>query len=471
MSTELERQAERDLAQADLYFYSRFMFYRRKHFKWRRNWHHKVICDALMDVFHGRRRNVIINLPPRYSKTELAVTNFCSWALGKVPDAEFIHTSYSTMLAVKNSAGVREQIQHEAFGEIFPGVRLALDATAKDHWKTTAGGVFYATGSGGTLTGFGAGKAREGFGGAIVIDDPHKADEATSDTMRGNVIDWYQNTLESRRNSPETPIILIMQRLHEDDLAGWLLAGKSGEHFDHIMIPAISVEGEALWPWKHDIETLRVMEKKKPYVFAGQYGQRPAPAEGGIFKPDLITIVDALPRGLRLARGWDFAATDENEKGKNGKVKAEPDYTAGAKLGIDEVGRVFITDMNHFRGSPLEVERSLKNTADRDGHGTLISIPQDPGQAGKAQAQMFVRMLGGYTVEATVETGSKATRAAPLASQVEAGNVFMLRAPWNDGLISEMRMFPNGSFDDQVDACSRAYARLVLKKGGAFGSV
>ncbi|MGE8444300.1 MAG: hypothetical protein ACN6OS_22215 [Comamonas testosteroni] len=156
------------------------------------------------------------------------MVNLIAWAFGKVPDAEFIHCSYSTPLAVNNSTQVRNLVQHEAFTEIFPELRLATDAGS--HWKTTAGGVMYATGTGGIITGFGAGKHREGFGGAIIIDETHKADEAKSDTIRKGVIDLFQNTLESRKNSPDTPIIVIMQRLHEDDLTGWLLGdrGKDG---------------------------------------------------------------------------------------------------------------------------------------------------------------------------------------------------------------------------------------------------
>lgn len=469
----VELQAIRDLAQEDLYFFSRYMFYRRRNFKWKRNWHHKAICDALMAVYRGEIRNLIINIPPRYSKTELAVVNFCAWAMGKAPDSEFIHTSYSAKLAAKNSAGVKEQLTHEAFADVFPGVLLSADSAAKDDWKTTAGGSFYATGSGGTITGFGAGKARDGFAGAIVIDDPHKADEASSDTIREGVIEWFQNTLESRVNNPLTPKILIMQRLHERDLAGWLLDGGNGEEWAHLCIPSINdgswpewsggKVGDALWPWKHSIDALRVMERKKPYVFSGQYQQKPSPSEGGIFKPDRITIVDALPFDLTQARGWDFAATTETEA-------ADPDYTVGAKLATDSIGRIFIVDIVRDRMTPFDVELSLKNTAARDGTEVRISIPQDPGQAGKMQSLYFVQKLAGYIVSATTETGAKETRAAPLASQVEAGNVYMLRAPWNDALIAEMRMFPNGAHDDQVDACSRAFSALFSQSSPAWTS-
>ena len=194
-------EAAQILAYNNLYFFARWMFLQRKGYKWMQAAHHKLVCDALMRVFNGECRRLIINIPPRYSKTELAVVNFIAWAIGRVPDSEFIHASYSATLAVNNAVNVRNLIQHETYRAIFPDVQLA--SQAQGHWKTTAGGVVYATGTGGTITGFGAGKHRDGFGGALILDDLHKADEARSDTVRNGVIDWFQNTLESRKNSPQ----------------------------------------------------------------------------------------------------------------------------------------------------------------------------------------------------------------------------------------------------------------------------
>ena len=437
-----------ELAKADLYFFSRWMFHARRKYQWLRSPHHKIICDALMRVFRGECKRLIINIPPRYSKTELAVVNFIAWAMGQVPDAEFIHASYAAPLALNNSSGVRALLQHEAFQKIFPGCKLASEAKA--HWTTTAGGVMYAAGAGGTITGFGAGKHREGFGGAIIIDDPHKPDEARSDVMRQGVIDWFQNTLESRKNSPQTPVILIMQRLHEEDLAGWLIDGGNGEEWEHVCLPAIQDDGTALWPAKHDIETLRRMERAAPYVFAGQYQQRPAPAEGGVIKPDNIQVVDAIPaETIKWVRGWDLAST------------VDGDYTAGGKLGKLPDGRFIIADMVRLRCGPDERDTALKNTASRDGRGVRISIPQDPGQAGKTQVLYLTRSLAGYNVITSPESGDKITRAEPLAAQINVGNVLMLRGPWNDELIAEMRMFPNGKNDDQVDSLSRAFSELI----------
>lgn len=450
-----ERFAAAQLAKADLYFFSRWMFFQRRRYKWLRSSHHKIVCDALMRVYHGLCKRLIINIPPRYSKTELAVVNFIAWTLGQVPDAEFIHASYAAPLAVNNSANVRTLVQHEAYQHVFPDCRLASDA--KSHWTTTEGGVMYAAGAGGTITGFGAGKHREGFGGAIIIDDPHKPDEAKSDVVRQGVIDWFQNTLESRKNSKETPIILIMQRLHEHDLAGWLLDGGNGETWEHVCLPAIQEDGTALWPEKHAIGDLHRMEQAAPYVFAGQYLQRPAPPDGGLIKPDAIETIDALPAGpIKWVRGWDLAAS------------VDGDYTAGAKIGKLEDGRFVIADMVRARCGPDERDKTLKNTASRDGKSVRISLPQDPGQAGKTQALYLTRNLAGYRVTTSPESGDKTTRAEPLAAQINVGNVLMLRGHWNEALVNEMRLFPNGTHDDQVDACSRAFAELMMQKRGFF---
>lgn len=439
-------------AREDLYAFSRWMFYQRKGFRWQQAAHHSLICDALMRVYRGECKRLIINIPPRYSKTELAVVNFIAWCFGHVPDAEFIHASYSATLATNNSVSIRGVMLHEAYQEIF---QTRLGSNAQSNWTTTGGGVMYAAGAGGTITGFGAGKHREGFGGAIIIDDPHKADEARSDVIRKGVIEWFQNTLESRKNSPETPIIVIMQRLHESDLAGWLLDGGNGEEWESLIIPVWQEDGTPLWPEKHDAEALHRMEKAAPYVFAGQYRQRPAPPDGGIFKPDQIKVVDALPAGqIEWVRGWDFGSTTDG------------DYTAGAKLGKLADGRFVIGDMVHLQTGPDERDAALLNTARRDGRLAKQSIPQDPGQAGKTQALYLTRMLAGFPVHSSPESGDKITRAEPFASQVNIGNVLMVRGSWNDSLINEMRMFPNGTYDDQIDGLSRAAEALMGSNTG-----
>lgn len=449
--TDAERRALNEAAYHDLYLFARLMFAVRRGYRWMQARHHVLICDALERVFDGLTKRLIINMPPRYSKTELAVIDFIAWAMGKVPDSEFIHASYSATLASNNSVQIRNMVQHEAYREIFKDVELSEEARA--HWKTSSGGVMYATGAGGTITGFGAGKHRDGFGGAIIIDDPHKASEARSDIMRNNVIDWFQNTVESRKNSKDTPIIVIMQRLHENDLAGWLLDGGNGEKWEHLCLPAIDGDGNALWPDKHDIETLRKMEQASPYVFAGQYLQRPAPPEGGMIKPDNLTTIPAVPAGvIQWMRGWDFASSD----GKG-------DYTAGAKIGRLPDGRFVISNVVRGQFGTDDRDRILKATATKDTARCPISIPQDPGQAGKSQVLYLTRQLAGFSVSASPESGDKITRAAPFAAQVNVGNVLIVDdGTWDvQALLNEMRIFPNGKYDDQIDACSRAFNELM----------
>ena len=457
----------RRAAYEDFYFYSRWMFLCRKGYKWIRGPHHKAICDALMRVYEGQCMRLIINIAPRYSKTELAVINWISWTMGHVPDAEYIHTSYSGRLAANNSWQTRDLVQHEEYQQVFvnedgtPKLTLKTDSQAKDEWRTTAGGCVYAVGAGGTITGYGAGKNRPGFGGAIVIDDPHKADEARSEVVRQGVIDWFQITLESRTNDPKrTPIILIMQRLHENDLAGWLIGGGNGEKWEVLTLPTLIDEGtdheSALWPDKHSLEDLRRMKKAKPYTFSGQYQQSPCAPEGNIFRPDGIETLAAVPAGTTSVRSWDLGATDGGG-----------DYTVGFRMGKMPDGRYLITDIIRDQWSPEDVERVLLATASGDGRGVKIRIPQDPGQAGKSQAKRLVRKLAGYTAVSRPVSKDKVTKAEPFAAQVNVGNVCMLKAAWNDQMREEMRVFPNGLYDDIIDAGADAFDEL--ENGAFFG--
>jgi len=434
---------------SNLLEFTRTMFRARKGVDVKLNWHQDAICNALERVLMGECKRLIINIPPRSGKTELAVVNFIAWATGLYPDSEWIHASYSKRLATNNAYGVREVMRHEVYQQIFPWVKIRDDSAAKDEFRTEQGGVVYATGSEGSITGRGAGGMSGRFQGAIVIDDPHKADEATSEVMRQNTIDWFQTTLESRKNSPETPIVVIKQRLHENDLSGWLLAGGNGEKWECLKIPAIDEDGESFWPEQFPLDMLRRLERANPYVFAGQYMQSPAPKSGGVFDAHKIEIVDALPAGLSgKVRGWDLAAT-----AKGG------DWTAGVLLDVSG-GFTYIVDIQRIRGSAHDVEQLLVSSAKNDGSGVEQSIPQDPGQAGKAQAAYLSKRLTGANFHFSVESGDKATRASPFSSQVNAGNVKMIKAPWNADLLHEMRSFPFGAHDDIIDACSRAFNRM-----------
>lgn len=444
------------LTKADLHnrliCYAEGMFFHQRRTLIKKNWHQERICRALERCVMGRTRRLIISVSPRSGKTLFVSQSFVAWAMGAHPHAHFILTSYSHRLAAANTYAVRAMMQSELHRELYPASRLMDDSRARDEFRTTAGGVVYGVGTGGAITGYGAGQVDAGFGGAIIIDDPTKPDDADSDLMRQNVIDWYQQTLESRRNHPDTPIIIIAQRLHENDLPGWLLAGGSGEEWEHLKIPALDDDDQSFWPEQFPAEDLIRQRESNPYVFAAQRQQEPAPKGGGDFRPGNIQIVDALPAKLKYVRGWDLAAT----------TKKTSDYTASVKLGIDADGVVWIAHAHRFRGSPDEVERSIVQHAQTD-TDTRQSIPRDPGQAGVSQEVALSRKLHGTRFDFSPESGDKRGRASPLAAQVNVGNVRMLKGDWNQDLLSEMMSFPRGTHDDQVDAASRAYNAQIAR--------
>lgn len=458
-----------ELSRADLYFFSRWMFLQRKGYKWLRAAHHKVICDALMRVFSGEIKRLIINIPPRYSKTEL-VLNWIAWCLGRVPDSEFILTSYAGGLAVNNAWVARELIQHESYQQIFPGTRLRADSTAKGEWRTTANGIVYASGAGGTITGYGAGKHREGFGGAIVIDDPHKPDEATSEVMRQNVIDWFQNTLESRKNDPQnTPIILIMQRVHEKDLAGWLLEGGNGEQWHHIALDAICERendplgrefGAALWPEKHSVAMLEQMRGANPYVFSAQYQQRPAPLGGGILKGQWFRRYRVPPR---FSYRKIFADTAQ-------KTKEHNDYSVFQCWGKGEDGFAYLIDQIRGKWEAPELKRRAvefwnKHLAYEPVQwGGLRQMCVEDKASGTGLIQ-DLRVSSSIPITGIERDKDKLTRVMDIAGYIEAGRVFIPEdAPFASDFIAECEAFtPNDTHahDDQIDPLCDAVNDMV----------
>ena len=266
---------------------------------------------------------------------------------------------------------------------------------------------------------------------------------------------------ESRTSSPDTPIIVIMQRLHEEDLAGWLLDGGNGEEWEHLCLSAIRMMAQH--SGRLNITLKRLKEWGWQLIcFAGQYRQRPSPPAGGFFKPDHIEIVDALPADItHQVRAWDLASSEN-----------EGDFTAGVREAKSRDGYIYIVDVQHAQLGPDGVEKRIKQTAELDGKSVAIRLPQDPGQAGKAQAKNFITKLSGFNVKAETVSGDKITRAQPFAAQVNVGDVKMLRGDWNKAFIEELRNFPNGKHDDQVDAGSDAFnelneARTPKKPAGA----
>jgi len=440
----------------DLLAFTRHMFKARKGADLKPAPHHAIICDALERVVAGYCPRLIINVPPRSGKTELAVKNFMAWCMGNFPDSEFIHASYSKRLATTNTWETRAMMQHEAFAEVFGLPAFRDDSNAKDEFRTSAGGIVYATGAEGTITGYGAGKMREEFGGAIVIDDPHKAGEGNSDLMRQNVIDWFSTTMESRANNkPHTPIIVIMQRLHEADLSGWLLSGGNGETWEHINIPAI-VDDQSFWPDQFPMSELRRMEKANSYVFAGQYMQRPAPLGGGIFKDHWWRYYTAVPKIAHRVIFADTAST----------MKTMSDYSVFQCWGYTPTNQAILLDQIRGKWEAPELEaRAIafwsKHQATQ-GQGALRSMKVEDKASGIGLIQTLKRqgvpIIG---IPRNRGTGDKVARSFAAAPYIESGNVLLPRqAAWLSDYLAEFSAFPNGAHDDMVDPTMDAIAEI-----------
>lgn len=428
----------------DLLFYARYI-YKEVH---GRNFivskHFVTISDYLTKVYNLEVTRLIINIPPRYGKTELAIKIFVSWCLAKSSSSKFIHLSYSDALALDNSAQTKEYIQSDAFQRLW-GMDLKRDAQSKGKWFNEFGGGMYATASGGAITGFGAGSTTvtNGFGGAIIIDDPLKPDDSFSEVKRTTVNDRYNNTIRSRVNSRETPIILIMQRLHEEDLSGYLLDGGSGEKWEHLCLPAIDEDNNALWEQKHTFKELEQIRQANRYTFAGQYMQTPAPDEGGEWRKEWFEIVNlsSLPSNLSWTLLIDGAYT------KN--TKNDP---TGLQIGVKYNNIYYIlSSIDKYLELPELVKFIPKHIA---ASGVNVKISKvEPKASGKSIAQLIrsETRLNIAEIKTDFVNISKIECARMVSPYIEGGRVKLVEGAWNEAFLNQVGTFPNAKHDEHVD--------------------
>ena len=216
--------------------FMRYFFKHREGMKMLRNWHHYLIEYVLQAVYDQKIPRLIVNIAPGYSKTEQVVLNFIARGLALNPRSKFIHASYSGDLAQENSSKIKEMVGSQEFQELWP-MDIRVDSKGKKRWFTEVGGGMMAAPAGGQITGFRAGRMEPGFTGAFVIDDPVKPDDAYSAVKRNAINNRFNNTMRSRLAVEEVPMVVIMQRIHEDDLSGYLLKGGSGDIWHHLTIP------------------------------------------------------------------------------------------------------------------------------------------------------------------------------------------------------------------------------------------
>lgn len=428
-------------------------------------WHIDAICDHLEAISRGDIKRLLINVPPGTMKSLITSVFWPSWEWGPLgrPATRIVGASYESGLAVRDARKMRILVESDWFQARWP-IEMAGDQNAKTRFENTFTGLRAARPIT-SLTG--------DRGDRLIIDDPHSVQTAESDTLRGEALLTFREAAQNRLIDPaKSAIVVIMQRLHQDDISGWII--ENGPEYEKLILPmefepdrrcatSIGFEdprietGELLFPERFPRE---VVERDKrtmgEYAYAGQNQQRPSPREGGLFKADRIEIVDVLPPVTSWVRAWDLAGT-----------KGGGSFTAGVLMGRHKGGYV-IADVQRAQLSPGDVQRLIKETAalDASTYGqnrkerVKVRMPQDPGQAGKAQVVDYTKLLDGYVVRFVPPTGDKTMRATPFAVQVEGGRVSMLKADWNDAFLGELRLFPAGRFKDQTDAASDAYAEL-----------
>lgn len=476
-------------------------------------WAVGAICEHLQAVTDEEIDRLVINVPPGCTKSMCANVLWPSWEWGPycMPETQYINASYDKRLAVRDMMHTRDLISSEWYQSRWP-LAWKDDDRGKEKFANVSRGFRYATSVGGGLTGWRAQR--------FIIDDPHSVQLAESDVERAAAAFWFTETTPTRFTDPKKPVyVVIMQRLHVDDISGLVLSHLMDDQgWTHLCLPMeaemkyrsytsvppsynlsarpVNVrreqeegdplphyvedaggeplylqdprteEGQLLWPERYDEEAVRVLKAQLmvrggEYAVAGQLQQRPVPRGGGMFHVDRLRYADELPEealGCPSVRGWDLAGTGERPGEKKSGRAA---WTVGGRLTLDWDGVLWITDEVRGRWESDEVLDRIVETAERDGQQVIISVPQDPGQAGKAQVNFYARRLHGYDVRFSPESGSKDARAVPLSAQVNAGNVRMLRAAWNGPLVAEMGLFPGSTFKDQIDAFSRAYAELL----------
>ena len=398
--------------------------------------HHKLICDRLEAVERGELDRLMIFMPPRHGKSELASKRFPAWCLGRKPARQIIAASYNSDLADDFGRHVRNIINEPEFGEVFPGVTLAPDSHAAKRMNTNHGGSYVAAGVGTAVTGRGADIA--------LIDDPFKdREEADSERRRELVWDWYRSTFYTRL-MPGAAIVAIQTRWHEDDLAGRLLDQQGrvedGGEWTVLEMPAINAAGEALWSEWYDLEALeRIKASIGQREWSALYQQQPQPDEGTFFQRDWFKFWHELPR-LRIYGTSDYAVTDGGG-----------DWTVHRVWGVDAAENIY--RIAGWRGqTPADqwIDAKLGLIEKHKPHAWF-------GEAGviqKAVEPMLLKRMRERKVRCRMEwvpsIHDKATRARGFQARASMGSVFF--EPSAD--LSEFLVFPAGKHDDEVDAAS-----------------
>lgn len=468
----LSKQLTREVLQAELYRRSFYEFskdcFKELHNgqEWTDNWHIELICERLQREAkrivnrEKRVKHLLINVPPRTLKSELVNVFFSVYCWILDPSIQFISSSYSASLSISLSTQARRLIESDWFKAHFPNIGISKDENTKSKYTTPEGGLRYSTSTGGTVTGMG--------GDIIVIDDPQNPQLARSETERNNANMFFDETLRSRLNDPDKGVfIIIMQRLHENDLTGHLL-DLEPENWEHICLPAeLSYNIKPSNLSEHYIDGLLFPQRLSrttldgfklglgSYGYSGQYSQKPSPDEGGILKRDWFNVVKEIPQ-TTIDFFIDTAYTD----------KSYNDATA-LMAACWHRNEIYIKEVKAVRMEFPELVKEIQEFTSSNGYNRTSRIYIEPKASGKSIVQQLKKTTGLNVMEDKPPNQDKISRVASVSAVIEAGRVNLLDGRWIDSFLDECAAFPNAAHDDRVDTltmCLDKYTNRIKKR-------
>ncbi len=476
--------------------FDRYFFKQRENVEWILNKHHELIDRTLQRVLDGDITRLIINISPGYTKTEKAVINFIARGLAINPKAKFIHASYADDLALRNSQAIRDTVECEGFQELYP-MTIRTDMNAKKCWFTNEGGGMMAVAAGGAITGFRAGRMEKGkFTGAFIIDDPIKPDDAYSASKRNRVNNRFNNTMKSRLAVESVPIVVIMQRVHEDDLCGFLLKGGSGEKWHHLVLPALieeeidpypeeytygvpipyDFEPGPLWEFKHTREELETIKESDPYTYASQYAQRPSPLGGGLFrekwwkyyaiKPaEFAGEYPALPKDIVFR--CIYADTAQ-------KTKEHNDYSVFQCWGYSPTQGIILLDQIRGKWEAPELKKNMitfwnkHKEPNRENNFVNARVVKVEDKSSGSSLIQDIRSETFIPIEGVQKNTDKVFEAVGCIPQIAAGNVWIpIDADYTSEYVREFSAFTplmTHANDDQIDTTLMAIKDILINK-------
>lgn len=487
--------AKKRCEESHLHF-TRYFFKHRHGQRFIVNWHHKRICDEIERVISGETENLIINVAPGSSKTEIVVINLIARGLAKNPQSRFLHLSYADDLTLLNSQAAREIVASDEYQELWP-LKIASDTKSKKRWNVIvnnrrAGGV-YATSLGGQVTGFRAGHMAPGWQGAIILDDPLKPEDAYSKSKLDTANRRLLTTVKSRKAHPKTPIIIIMQRISEGDPTGFIESGGLPGKWKYVKIPALMDEKDfdqlpeewkndlkdsprdeagrvSYWEYKEPLSDLLEMEHGKGkdqkgnqisgHVFSSQWQQRPTRLGGNIIKGHYFKRYKLLPR---LKYRKIYADTAQKTKERN-------DYSVFICFGEGLDGKLYLVDLIRGKWEAPDLERQAidfwnkHKKANADNIGSLRKMLVEDKSSGTGLVQS-IKAKGGIPITGIERNKDKYTRVMDALPYLENGEVVIPEDDWFvSDYVSEHEAFTSDGthlHDDQVDPTMDAIADIL----------